>query len=197
LAVLRLSEFYRAKTSLAWAIRQISYRSWEWHSSDLIKVSLKYREPDLFDVGFKRFARLSPSELMVEHFIDLDVSVILAYVKMKDALVRHRCIVAAEPPAIPEHDKGCTATHHCEVDWRAVWWNGMGRYLLDGRFPLEWEDLFHLFKQLKFGHMHPGCTRRMLVMVKGGDGLHYHESKLIRMFSKRLSTFLIPEALLL
>lgn len=142
MAVLRLSEFYRASTSLAWAMRQISQRNWDWHPSDLIKLGLKYKDSDLFDIGFKRFARLSPSELVVEHFIGLDVSVILAYVKMRDALVRHRCIVAAEPPSIPEHDTACTTTHNCEVDWRAVWWNGMGRYLLDGRFPLGWDDSF-------------------------------------------------------
>jgi len=90
----------------------------------------------------------------------LDVFITLVYLK---ALLDEHCrIVAAEPPAM-QHAPNCQNHEGCAEDWRAVWWNGMGRLLLDARNPQPFDDVFKCFKSLEFGRVADDCKNVMFM----------------------------------
>jgi hypothetical protein len=93
--------------------------------------------------------------------------------ELKEILEEHRRIVASEPPAITTHADDCGDNTQCDDDWYAVWWNGMARFILDGRNPLTYSEAFERFKVLKFGKMGQGCKDGMLKLVEKGHGFRH------------------------
>ncbi|KAG8213609.1 hypothetical protein J3R82DRAFT_10293, partial [Butyriboletus roseoflavus] len=59
--------------------------------------------------------------------------------KAKEHIQLHCHIVACEPPPMV-HVTACTNIDQCVVDWKQLWWNGMGHFLLDGRNPQPYKD---------------------------------------------------------
>jgi hypothetical protein len=195
IALLHLSLLYQAPAGLEWAKRQIWRRNWDWHPTELISLALEFRAPQFFESGFRSLVRLSHKELTAAQLVGLNVTVLLACLKVQESLRDHRHIIAAEPPLIDEHDPACINNQICATDWHAAWWNGIARFLLDGRYPLEWDDAFRLFERMEFGHMHPACTKKMLVMVKEGDALVLPEVRLINKVTEQLISTLLPNPL--
>ena len=87
----------------------------------------------------------------------------------KAVLDEHCRIVAAEEPHILTHTDDCQLPSACEADWHGVWWNGMGRYLLDGRNPQPYDDAVRRFKsEMEFGCMGKGCKEAMFQLIDEG-----------------------------
>ncbi|KAJ7736623.1 hypothetical protein B0H14DRAFT_2408323, partial [Mycena olivaceomarginata] len=97
--------------------------------------------------------------------------VYVALSRLKEAIWQHKCILASEEPEFdpvdgPAHSPDCIDNDVCAGDWHAVWWNGMGRFLFDGRNPLTWTDSLQQFERMEFGQMHPGCVLIALESVR-------------------------------
>jgi hypothetical protein len=58
----------------------------------------------------------------------------------------------------------------CAQDWLAVWGNGMGRFLLDGRHLLSYDDAFKRFQLLQFGEVSNSCKLGMFHFINEGEG---------------------------
>ncbi|OAX37998.1 hypothetical protein K503DRAFT_770914, partial [Rhizopogon vinicolor AM-OR11-026] len=54
------------------------------------------------------------------------------------------------------HASNCREPVGCDEDWHAIWWNGMGRFLLDGRNPQPYGDAVKCFKNMQFGRVSRG-----------------------------------------
>ena len=106
----------------------------------------------------------------------LDIFITLVYLK---ALLDEHCrIVAAEPPVM-QHAPNCQNHEGCAEDWWAVWWNGMGRLLLDTRNPQPFDDAFKCFKSLEFGQVADDCKNVMFTQVMGINIPHLHAQNFV------------------
>ncbi|KAG2358443.1 hypothetical protein BDR07DRAFT_1247243, partial [Suillus spraguei] len=91
--------------------------------------------------------------------------VFLNIVYVQAALDHHRRIIAAEEPKILMHSSDCQDPTGCSEDWHAIWWNGMGWFLLNGRNPQPYGDALKRFKELLFGRVSEGCKELMFKIL--------------------------------
>jgi hypothetical protein len=123
--------------------------------------------------------------MTTEHKLLIGPRVLQVIAETKEIVEEQKRIVACEPPIIRTHDSSCLNADHCNDDWYAAWWNGMGRLILDGRNPLSFEEAFKRFEILKFGRMGEGCKKEMLKLVKAGFGFS-HCDACVEAVGKRL-----------
>jgi hypothetical protein len=171
--LLRLGQFLDADATQLYAVHHILSRKWTFHPALLIQAGLEFNNREFFVTGFRRLVQLRFHELTLEHKRMLGPTVFQAMAEVKEVLDEHKRVVAAEPPAVTYHADDCPSHQRCKEDWFAVWWNGMARYLLDGRNPLGYDDAVRRFENLQFGDMGEGCKKHMLDMVKGGSGFRH------------------------
>ncbi|KAG1855612.1 hypothetical protein F4604DRAFT_1685709 [Suillus subluteus] len=82
---------------------------------------------------------------------------------------------SAEEPKILMHSNECQDPTGCNEDWHAIWWNGMGRFLLDGRNPQLYDDAIKRFKELQFGCVSEGCKDLMFKILDQGAAFKHAE----------------------
>ncbi|KAG2366300.1 hypothetical protein BDR07DRAFT_1274782, partial [Suillus spraguei] len=83
--------------------------------------------------------------------------------------LNHHCwIVAVEELKILMHSSDCQDPTGCSEDWHAIWWNGMGWFLLNGRNPQPYGDALKRFKELSFGRVSEGCKKLMFKILDEG-----------------------------
>ncbi|KIJ13004.1 hypothetical protein PAXINDRAFT_156687 [Paxillus involutus ATCC 200175] len=73
----------------------------------------------------------------------------------------------------------CPDPDNCALDWHQLWWNGMGRSLLDGRNPQSYKDALKCFEELLLsdvGKVSPACLHSVMVTVWSGSAFHEEES---------------------
>lgn len=188
--LLELSRKYQSKAARDYALGRLKSRRWAIAPDKLVSVSLKYQIKETFQYAFNRLIRL--------HLNDLDCNLLTSpvwntLIMVKERLDLHRHIVACEPPTMV-HSKRCQDRRACNNDWRQVWWNGMGRFLLDGRNPLSYADAMQQFQQFDYGRVCPDCWRHMLDFCKT-EKAFLHEDTLIEATCQDLAGRLIKEPL--
>ena len=90
----------------------------------------------------------------------MGLDVYAAFIYVKTRLDAYTCTVATEPP-IMVHADSCSDHKGCAEDWVTVWWNGMGRLLLDAKNPHPFDEAMDCFKLLQFGRVGEDCKRHM------------------------------------
>ncbi|OAX37464.1 hypothetical protein K503DRAFT_857339 [Rhizopogon vinicolor AM-OR11-026] len=103
----------------------------------------------------------------------LGTAVFTSLIYMQAASEQHRRIVATEVPKILMHTSDCQEPVGCNEDWHAIWWNGMGRFLLDGRNPQPYREAVKRFKVMQFGRVGRGCKELMFKILERGAAFHY------------------------
>ncbi|KAK7008323.1 hypothetical protein R3P38DRAFT_3592481 [Favolaschia claudopus] len=189
---LELSQFLMAPLFRKHCLTMIQQRTWAIPGAKLIFLSYHYRTRLFFETAFHHLASSPLRDLTVE---DVDLIGFRAYValaRLKEAHAEHRSILAAEEPVFDhdqrQHSMGCLDHEACEEDWHRVWWNGMGRCLLDGRKPLTYTSSREYLESMHFGRMSPGCRMIMLQSIKDDEGnSHIYE------MTKTVATFLMTE----
>ncbi|KAG1875466.1 hypothetical protein DFJ58DRAFT_650269, partial [Suillus subalutaceus] len=113
------------------------------------------------------------TQLTAQHreLLGNDMFTTLVYVQA--ALEEHRRIVAAEEPKILMHTSNCQDPVGCNEDWHAIWWNGMARFLLDGRNPQPYREAVKCFKDLQFGRVSGGCKELMFKIIGEGAAFNH------------------------
>ncbi|KAI6103999.1 hypothetical protein EDD16DRAFT_1714922 [Pisolithus croceorrhizus] len=172
-------------------ISRIKQRHYLFHPSELIHISINYEIPDLFTLGFNRLVQTPWTDIENIHrdYMGSEVFTTLVYVK---ALLDEHCrIVAAEPPLM-QHAPNCPNKQACTEDWRAVWWNGMGRLLLDARNPQPFDEAFERFRLLEFGRVGSDCKKVMFTQVMSINIPRIHATKFVDNVRDRLLKKLLP-----
>ncbi|KAI5997821.1 hypothetical protein F5J12DRAFT_791722 [Pisolithus orientalis] len=191
LQLLELSRMYESKDVREHAIKQLASRRYTIKPITLISIALKYHIKDIFCYAFRRLIPKPINELNHADYELLTVPVWMTLLRVKERLELHRRIVACEPPPMV-HSPCCQDHKRCVDDWRQVWWNGMGRYLLDGRSPQPYNSAVKQFEGLSYGSVDPECWRVMLALVKEGKAFQ-HEDDLIYRTARGLAEYLIHE----
>lgn len=130
----------------------------------------------MFCDAFKRLAEIPLRDITASHEGLIGPMVFSKLARVSQMVDEHRRIIAAEPPIIDIHALDCVDHVQCEMDWRAVWWNGMGRFLLDGRNPQSWNAAVEQFQLLQFGKMAEGCKEHIMAVVLRGTGFAHAET---------------------
>lgn len=169
LRLLELSRYFLSQPTRALALGVIKARQWGFNPSLMIQICFEYHTRILFSAAFHRLTSMYLRELTQDDIDNMGSHVYIALTKVKEDVQRHRQIVAAEEFPIEHHAYTCSDKAACERDWHAVWWNGMGRFLLDGRNPLTWTVAMERFEAFNFGEMDVECRATMLKLVRSGD----------------------------
>jgi hypothetical protein len=104
-------------------------------------------------------------EISDQDIIEMSYPIFVAAVRTMAVLNKNHHMMACEPLPILMHCVECYDPVQCANDWQATWWNGMARFLLDGRNPLTYKESFNRFQLLQFGEVSEGCKESMLTMI--------------------------------
>ncbi|KAF8121480.1 hypothetical protein EV363DRAFT_1185666 [Boletus edulis] len=173
-AFLAFCEQYECEQTKEFVINRIHASAWCFHSAELMDIATTYRIPSLFRTAFRSLANISLTELTKAHRVMIGLKTFASVALAKSVLDQHCRIIAAEEPHIHVHADDCQDTVACATDWHGVWWNGMGRYLLDGRNPQPYEDAVRRFKtEMQFGRMGKGCREKMFELLEEGSAFQH------------------------
>ncbi|KAJ6497290.1 hypothetical protein C8R45DRAFT_1128887 [Mycena sanguinolenta] len=178
LRLLELARYFISPATKRVALSHLKTRAFHVHPAQLIHISFTHGAKLLFETAFRRLVLLDLRELTDQHVVWLGFKVYVALARLKEAIQQQRCILAAEGPQFrktprgegPAHGATCTDNNSCGEDWHCVGWNGIGRFMLDGRNPQTWADSVQQFEDFEFGRMNPQCVKTMLDKVRGGGG---------------------------
>jgi len=111
-------------------------------------------------MGFNRLIETRLATISNKQRKQMGIEVYIVLVQAKAILDDYRCEVAERPPVM-QHASDCRNHQGCTEDWRGVWWNGMGRLLLDSHNPQPFGEALKRFKCLQFGQVGDTCKDNM------------------------------------
>ncbi|KAJ6447562.1 hypothetical protein C8R45DRAFT_803350, partial [Mycena sanguinolenta] len=164
-ALLRLLEFgqyFMSAGTKEHALGMLRGRSYFLPAAQLVHIGFHYGSKTLFDLGFRRLVTVPLRELTDQHLDWMGFRAYVALARLKEAIQQQRFILASEEPQFHAADPLCANNQECGEDWHAVWWNRLGRFLLDGRRVLTWSDCVERFRKSEFGRMNVECVSRMM-----------------------------------
>ena len=145
---------------------------------------MEYNLVQLFTHSFKRLVKARFDNLTSDEYTSVGPVVWAHILKAQERIQLHRRIVACEPPPMV-HVSACTNNDECADDWKQLWWNGMGRFLLDGRNPQPYRDAIQRFEGMVTGRVSVECWKAMMVLVKTQLAFR-HEDKFIERTTNQL-----------
>jgi len=186
---LKFCDRYECDATKEFVVNRIEAASWRFHSAELMGLATTYRLPSLFRLAFRGLADMSLTQLTKGQRALIGPDIVINVALAKSVLDEHCRIIAAEEPRIISHADDCQDPSACEADWHGVWWNGMGRYLLDGRNPQPYDAAIVRFKsEMQFGRVGKGCKEKMFRLLEGGAAFKHAE-----LFVDELCDYLIKE----
>ncbi|KAH7904391.1 hypothetical protein BJ138DRAFT_1019193 [Hygrophoropsis aurantiaca] len=163
--VLHMGDKYQSQVVREWAFDQLYERRFRMDPIQLVSLALKFQSKKIFPHGFRRLTEIRINDISSTSCRDIGNAVWDELINLRELLNVHRHIVACEPPFV-QHSLFCSDQTTCSEDWRQVWWNGMGRCLLDGRNPQSYREAIERFERMQFGQMNVQCWRDMLHFIK-------------------------------
>ncbi|KAG1879193.1 hypothetical protein F4604DRAFT_1579665 [Suillus subluteus] len=122
---------YLCKDARVYAVHHLQSQRYSLKLTQLISLTLKYNVKDFLPHAFEQLISARINDISDDECHAVGSIVWNTMFKVKDCLNVHRRIIACE--ALPMmHSGTCMKHKRCEEDWRQLWWNGMGRFLLDG-----------------------------------------------------------------
>ncbi|KAG1840787.1 hypothetical protein C8R48DRAFT_620727 [Suillus tomentosus] len=189
--LLELSDMYICKDARVYAVRHLQRQRYSLEPTQLISLALKYNIKDFFPHAFERLVSARINDISDEERHTVGSIVWNTMFKVKERLDVHRRIIACEAPPMV-HAATCMKKTRCEEDWKQLWWNGMGRFLLDGRNPQPYKDAMERFEKLDIGEINLDCWKAVLYTVKAQSAFD-HERTLITRTADNLAKCLIVE----
>lgn len=189
--LLELSDMYLCRDARDYAVQNLQRNRYSLESTRLISLALKFNIKEFLPHAFERLISARINDVSDDECHAVGPIVWNTMFKVKERLDIHRRIIACEAPPMV-HAGTCTKQKRCEEDWKQLWWNGMGRFLLDGRNPQPYKDAVEWFEKLDIGEINPDCWKAVLFTVKGQSAFD-HERKLISHTANNLIKYLIVE----
>ncbi|KAF7987120.1 hypothetical protein HWV62_323 [Athelia sp. TMB] len=169
--VLEAGRYLQSESTMNWSLQHIEHYKFHFHAVALVTLALRYgavtAPNSMFQHAFIRLTNIPLAKITVEMERDMGPLVFSAYARVTHAVDAHRRILAAEPPPLGDHPSCCRDPAGCGEDWQSAWWNGMGRFLLDGRNPQTWDNAMARFEDFEFGRMTEECKLRGIETMRG------------------------------
>ncbi|KAJ6455078.1 hypothetical protein C8R47DRAFT_1060887 [Mycena vitilis] len=200
IALLELGRYLISNSTREHALSIIKERRFSFPPALLIHVCVKYGTRMFFDNAFHKLGMGTLRELTTRDAEWLELPIYTALARLIEAMQEHRRILAAEPPEFdnkrligPPHKPDCKHNGRCAEDWGRAWWNGMARFLLDGRNNLTYTDSLNQFKRMDFGDMNAGCLRAMFDFVDTDVGNKHGYAMLAKVTAELMKTIEVVE----
>lgn len=171
--LLQFVDKYRCSRTRCFIVDTILESRYRYHPAQLVGISCRFNIPDIFKWGFKSLLALPLRRIKKEHRLQMGPDAFIALAYAKSLLDEHVRVVACEEPPILKHADDCADETGCQEDWHGVWWNGMGRFLLDGRNPQPFTEAVDRFREFQFGRMSDGCRKLMFQVLEDEAAFHY------------------------
>ncbi|KIK25394.1 hypothetical protein PISMIDRAFT_96860, partial [Pisolithus microcarpus 441] len=155
------------------AINHIWDKQYTYHLAELIKLGHDFHIPQVFSCSFMSLLKIPLKEISKEHCLLIGKEVFIAFVYAKVMPDEHCRIVTCEEPVMLSHASDYRNLTTCQEDWHAVWWNGMGWFLHDGRNLKPSSDAIKHFHKMQFGQMSHGCQQLMFQVLNHGVAFQY------------------------
>ncbi|KAF8957601.1 hypothetical protein BDZ97DRAFT_1669794, partial [Flammula alnicola] len=185
--LLELSDYFVSPSTREFALDQIQAHCFHFDAPVLIELSYRYHTRIFFRSAFERLVKMPLHKLTEKEEKLLGDYLMVVVAKVKESILESRQIIACEAPEIKHHYPDCANNVLCESDWYAIWWNGMGRFLLDGRHELSWDEAISRFENMQFGDVGEGCRKAMILQLKQGDAYRQGEN-LIKITADELAS---------
>jgi hypothetical protein len=170
---LHFCDMYQCCHAREFVVSRVFAARFHFHPAQLISLAIKYHIHSLFPFAFQQLAKTPITEITHAHRELMGNEIFLNLVYVQAALDHHRRIVAAEEPRILMHSNDCNDPAGCSKDWHTTWWNGMGRFLLDGRNPQPYSNAIKRFKDMSFGRVSEGCKDVMFKILDEGAAFRH------------------------
>ena len=171
--LLQFADKYRCPATRLFAIDHIWDARYSYRPSELIQISFQFHVPKFFKRGFRSLLDMPLKAITKDLRLEMGNDAFVALVYAKSVLDEHTRIIASEEPVVLAHANDCQDAITCQEDWHNVWWNGMGRFLLDGRNPQPFSDAVKHFRKMQFGRMGNGCQKLMFDVLERGVGFQH------------------------
>jgi hypothetical protein len=172
-----ISDYIIAPALRAFALHSIECRKWHFKPADLLFVSRTFKTKRFFVHAFDRLVSMKLWEISDHDIFKMSHPIFVTAVRTMEVLTENRHLMACELPPMVNHCAECQDLIQCASDWRATWWNGMARFLLDGRNPLTYNESFNRFQLLQFGAVSDGCKAAMFAMIKDSSVFHRGQAR--------------------
>ncbi|KAJ7682150.1 hypothetical protein DFH06DRAFT_1314371 [Mycena polygramma] len=199
-ALLELGRYLLSYPTREHALSIIKEHRFSFPPALLINICFKYGTKMFFDSAFHKLAMGSLRDLTHQDVEWLELPVYTALARLMEGMQEHRRILAAEPPefdkkgvAGPPHKPDCKDNGRCAEDWGRAWWNGMARFLLDGRNDLTYSDSMNQFQRMNFGDMNAGCLYAMFDFVHSEVGNKHGYAMLAKVTSELMKRIEVVE----
>ncbi|KAF8549905.1 hypothetical protein OG21DRAFT_1447278 [Imleria badia] len=189
--LLKFTDKYRCLMTRNFVIDHIWDQRFSYRPAELVQLGCWFSIPKFFHRGFKSLLAMPLKEINREHRLEMGQEVFIALVYAKSALDEHMRLVACEEPVILTHVTDCQDPSACQEDWHNVWWNGMGRFLLDGRNPQPFSDAVERFREMQFGRMSQGCRNLMFQLLDRGTGFRRADLFITEICNGLIQDFLV------
>lgn len=150
---------------------------------------MEYNLVQLFTYSFKRLVKARFDNLTPDEYTSVGPVVWAHVLKAQERIRLHRRIVACEAPPMV-HVSACANNDQCTDDWKQLWWNSMGRFLLDGRNPQPYREAVQRFEGMDIGRVSVECWRAMMAVVKTQVAFR-HEDTFIERVTNTLASRLL------
>jgi len=167
LKLLNLSRYFLSPSLKEFTLKEIHEQCFCFEAVELLEACYKHNTRYFFKEVFQRLAERSLSTLTINEVERIRISTYIGLVMVRERITEHiHCIVTVPPPV--KHHSNCTDIVSCEFDFKAVWWNVMGRLLLDAHYSMFWipEDAVKEFEKSSFGRMGRGCVMTMMDFIR-------------------------------
>ncbi|KAH0836637.1 hypothetical protein J3R83DRAFT_8355 [Lanmaoa asiatica] len=172
-SLLHFIDKYRCPKLHSVVVDRIWDKRYTYHPAELVEIGRIFKDPKIFKRGFDFLLRIPIREISGDHRRMIGYDAFIAFVYAKAVLEDHCKLIATREPVILAHAKDCRNPAACREDWHAVWWNGMGRFLLDAVNPQTFTDAVTRFREMQFGRMGVGCRQQMLQLLDDGVGFRH------------------------
>ncbi|KAI6142426.1 hypothetical protein BKA82DRAFT_149068, partial [Pisolithus tinctorius] len=133
------------------AIAHIWHERFTYHLLEFVRLGCNFHILKVFTCSFKELLHFLLKEISKEHHWLIGEKVFIVVVYTKAMLNEHHKVIACKEPTILSHADDFQNPTVCQEDWHAVWWNGMGCFLLNGRNPQPYFDAIKHFHKMQFG----------------------------------------------
>ncbi|KAI6039790.1 hypothetical protein EDC04DRAFT_1613116 [Pisolithus marmoratus] len=160
------------------------------HAAELVHLGIEYKIRTVFEKGFSRLCDIPILEFDTSHRLLVGMDVYISYIYTRVRLDYFIRSVAVRYPPV-EHADSCCDHQGCAEDWAAVWWNGMGRLLLDATHPQTFAKALAFFKRMRFGRVGKDCKKHMFSKVLHINLPAIHSAQFVSSVGDRLVEKLI------
>lgn len=187
-----MSKRFQSASVTRKALHAIASRPFSFPPAELVRLAREYEMEELIRPAFRMLLDTPLHELNDNDCQMIGWRVYRELTLVKEAITIHRKIVATEAPKLT-HSPECRNNELCMQDWEGIWWNGMGRLLMDPYISLSYDEAFRRFQTLEFGEMEVVCKQAALQRVDEGQAF-LHTVPLVSATISRLTALLFAEA---